>query len=272
MLKKLTFRANQSANPEIPLSVRSCGHYILPQGETESHKGRPFLELYWVKRGSLRFHLSTDSHRTNAQQSFFYLPNEPHQIEILSQSCEYHWLTLDNNKAPNWCADLGLRKRPSISGPCPSDLFQALLHTVHDFSSKGEHQSSYLALQILSQSVSTNLAQSESAKSTAEKAKEIVDNRYIDAKLNVDQFAQELETHRATLFRSFKRRYGLSTIEYLKHKRIQHALNLLRETEADALTVCHASGFSDPAYFSRSIKGTTGFPPGEFRKQFQSKT
>ena len=64
----------------------------------------------------------------------------------------------------------------------------------------------------------------------------------------------------------FKKKYGITAIEYQKQKKIETAKRLL---EGDALSVKEIAshlGFCDAAYFSAYFKKYTGLTPKEYKK------
>ena len=59
----------------------------------------------------------------------------------------------------------------------------------------------------------------------------------------------------------FDRYLNLSPLEYLTQVRIDHAIELLRNTELSVKEVCFACGFQSPQYFSKVFRRQTGRPP-----------
>lgn len=57
-----------------------------------------------------------------------------------------------------------------------------------------------------------------------------------------------------------------SPIAYLRHIRVEHAKNLLRETSLRVSEVAHDSGFEDPLHFSRVFRIAAGRSPRAFRE------
>jgi AraC-like DNA-binding protein len=65
----------------------------------------------------------------------------------------------------------------------------------------------------------------------------------------------------------FRRRIGVSPVEFLLRQRIAHARHLLVTTDAKVITIAHDCGFSTLSSFYAAFVRLTGKPPGKFRKR-----
>ncbi len=59
-------------------------------------------------------------------------------------------------------------------------------------------------------------------------------------------------------------------VEYLNSRRIEHAMDLLKNTEKLVVDVCFESGFKNVNHFNRTFKNAVGLTPTEFRKANRS--
>lgn len=94
--------------------------------------------------------------------------------------------------------------------------------------------------------------------------------RYIDEYLG-DEFslASISETFRVTpshLCRVFKREMGESFLPYVRQRRIDRALVLLRDPALQISEIALACGFGSPELFTKIFKDTMGKTPSAFRK------
>ncbi|SDN20776.1 AraC-like ligand binding domain-containing protein [Paenibacillus sp. yr247] len=64
----------------------------------------------------------------------------------------------------------------------------------------------------------------------------------------------------------FKQRYGLSPHQYLINMRVNHAKELLTNTDLSQESITLYCGFADLHHFSKTFKKRTGCTPGEYRK------
>jgi AraC-like DNA-binding protein len=72
--------------------------------------------------------------------------------------------------------------------------------------------------------------------------------------------------------RSFQRRLlsaGLSYSGIVDMVRFENASKLLRESDIKVIDIALASGYADPAHFTRAFRRISGVTPRKFRKQWQ---
>jgi Transcriptional regulator containing an amidase domain and an AraC-type DNA-binding HTH domain len=66
----------------------------------------------------------------------------------------------------------------------------------------------------------------------------------------------------------FKSRYAVTPHRYLLNMRLEHAKELLGNTDLSQEQIAQYCGFSDVHHFSKAFRGTYGLTPGEWRKGF----
>jgi YesN/AraC family two-component response regulator len=93
----------------------------------------------------------------------------------------------------------------------------------------------------------------------------------IDADLSADLTLSQLaelqgisEGYLATLF---KKETGKTVSEYVRERRIKHAMHLLKTTNLQIQTVAAHCGILDVQYFSKQFKRQTGKTPKEYRQE-----
>ncbi|MBP1963645.1 helix-turn-helix domain-containing protein [Paenibacillus aceris] len=65
----------------------------------------------------------------------------------------------------------------------------------------------------------------------------------------------------------FKQRYGISPHQYLMNMRVNHAKELLTNTDLSQESIASYCGFADLHHFSKTFKKRTGLTPGEHKKR-----
>jgi len=65
----------------------------------------------------------------------------------------------------------------------------------------------------------------------------------------------------------FRRHTGVSPGEYRIALRMQHACELLSQTDITVTEIAADCGYTDVLYFLRIFKNKIGMPPGEYRAQ-----
>lgn len=87
-----------------------------------------------------------------------------------------------------------------------------------------------------------------------------------NADIGVGDMAEAAAVSRSGLQRKMKQIMGVTPVDFLKEARIKHACKLLDTTQKSVSEIAFACGFSDPKYFSRCFKASTGKSPTEYRR------
>jgi AraC-like DNA-binding protein len=80
--------------------------------------------------------------------------------------------------------------------------------------------------------------------------------------------AREAGVSERTFRRLFMRATKRSPLAYLIRRRIEHACDLLRNTEQPVTQIAHASGFSDSNYFAREFRKIKNESPTAYRQRW----
>ena len=100
------------------------------------------------------------------------------------------------------------------------------------------------------------------SRQTVEGAVEYIDSRPHEP-MRIEDMAERCQLSPRRFTEVFRQVTGTTFSTYLNRKRIEFAIERLRET-GHILYTCHESGFNDLAYFYRVFKKQTGLTPGEF--------
>lgn len=92
-----------------------------------------------------------------------------------------------------------------------------------------------------------------------------VEEHLSDADISVGDMADAVAMSRSALQRRLKQVAGVTPLDFLREARQKRAEQLLRETAMTVSEVAFACGYSDPKYFSRTFKASTGKSPTEWR-------
>jgi YesN/AraC family two-component response regulator len=98
------------------------------------------------------------------------------------------------------------------------------------------------------------------------KAIQYIEQHY-DEDLTVKKLAYKFAINPNYFSTLFKKEIGKTIIEYITDIRIQHACDLLRETEVSAAQIAQSIGYQDPQYFYRVFKKKVGKTPLEYRNE-----
>lgn len=90
---------------------------------------------------------------------------------------------------------------------------------------------------------------------------------YADPDMSLNAAAAHVFVSPTYLSILFKKRLGVTFIDYLINLRLEKAKALLRDTANRTYEVAAATGYADPQYFSVCFKKYTGLTPTEYRAQ-----
>jgi AraC-like DNA-binding protein len=96
-------------------------------------------------------------------------------------------------------------------------------------------------------------------------AKDAMDRDWADPELDLDAVAGHAGYSRYHFIRAFKEAYGETPGQYLTHRRIDRAEDLLRTANLSVTEICNLVGFSSLGTFSARFKAWTGLTPSEYR-------
>jgi AraC family transcriptional regulator len=94
----------------------------------------------------------------------------------------------------------------------------------------------------------------------------------LDADLSLDRLAREAGVSAHTLPRAFLRAFGETPHQYVLHRRLARARELLIGTDLPIVEIALATGFSSQSHLASAFRRLTGVTPGEYRKESGRKT
>jgi AraC-like DNA-binding protein len=86
--------------------------------------------------------------------------------------------------------------------------------------------------------------------------------------LDVQAVARVAHVSPAHFSRQFRATFGESPHRYLQRRRVERAMELLRETDRPVTEICFDVGFNSLGTFSRTFKAVVGESPSAYRARF----
>jgi len=86
--------------------------------------------------------------------------------------------------------------------------------------------------------------------------------------LEVPALARIAHVSPAHFSRQFRSTFGETPHRYLQRRRVERAMELLRETERPVTEICFDVGFNSLGTFSRTFRAIVGEPPTAYRTRF----
>lgn len=107
-------------------------------------------------------------------------------------------------------------------------------------------------------------AATEETNRTMLRVRDAIDRGY-SGELNLEALARVAHLSPDHLIRTFRSVFGETPHRYLQRRRLERAMFLLRTTDDDVLTVCHAVGFTSLGTFGRLFSAVVGETPTAYR-------
>ena len=93
----------------------------------------------------------------------------------------------------------------------------------------------------------------------------IVEKHISDEDFNIRQLEEELHMSHTSLNRKMNGLLNMTSVEYIRTRRLNVAARLLRSKDVIPSEVCYLVGFSTPSYFSKCFKTYTNMTPKEYK-------
>ena len=100
------------------------------------------------------------------------------------------------------------------------------------------------------------------------RARDTMDRAFAQT-LDIPALAKVAHVSPAHFSRQFRATFGETPHSYLQRRRVERAMELLRETERPVTEICLDVGFNSLGTFSRTFREIVGEPPSSYRKRFQ---
>jgi AraC-like DNA-binding protein len=99
------------------------------------------------------------------------------------------------------------------------------------------------------------------------RARDTIDRSFAES-LDVPALARVAHVSPAHFSRQFRATFGETPHRYLQRRRVERAMELLRETDGSVTEVCLDVGFNSLGTFSRTFRAILGESPSEYRARF----
>jgi AraC-like DNA-binding protein len=99
------------------------------------------------------------------------------------------------------------------------------------------------------------------------RARDVMDRSFAEP-LDVTALARVAHVSRAHFTREFRATFGESPHRYLQRRRVERAMELLRETDRPVTEICFDVGFGSLGTFSRTFRVIVGESPSSYRQRF----
>ena len=99
------------------------------------------------------------------------------------------------------------------------------------------------------------------------RARDMADRHYAEP-LDLETLASAACVSKYHFLRSFAAAYGQTPAQYLSHRRVERAQDLLRATNLTVTETCHLVGFTSVGSFSRRFRQLVGVSPSAYQARY----
>jgi len=99
------------------------------------------------------------------------------------------------------------------------------------------------------------------------RARDTMDRAYAQP-LDIPALARVAHVSPAHFSRQFRATFGETPHRYLQRRRVERAMELLRETDRTVTEICFDVGFASLGTFSRTFRAVVGESPSRYRARF----
>ena len=99
------------------------------------------------------------------------------------------------------------------------------------------------------------------------RARDLADRHYAQP-LDLQSLADAAGVSKYHFLRSFAAEYGQTPAQYLRHRRIERAQDLLRATNLTVTEICHLVGFTSLGSFSSTFRELVGASPSTYQAKY----
>ncbi len=265
----LEVEGNNVCRVDQNLVLNCAGACVLSKPfETHIQLGREDYYLQYLAQGKMRVWLEEEQVMLPGQAVLYY-PHTGYRYAMYGQEeVQYYWLHFTGNCAHQLVEECRLPNRTIFTIGNNALLVSQFEGLFHDFILRDRCFMSSAASRLLSicVEISRRLENAKEGQGSSRIYRSIsyIHQNY-EKKISIS-FLAELEHLSPSRFRVlFREATGLSPLDYINVLRMNHACQLMLQTDSQLGEIARAVGFPDPLYFSRVFKGRTGLTPSAYR-------
>lgn len=191
------------------------------------------------------------------------------------------WVMGDESRLPQDFCDILFRDKPQpensrfLSGLTPAMLCAAIAALKvnrdgsidqHFLRAKADELLCLKLFQLMEQNVLCSTAQlSAKDRQNIFTARELL-IRNMETPPTIDQLSRQVGINTLKLKQGFKREFGTTVYNYLRHYRMQKAVDLLQRDKKGVAETAYAVGYSNVSHFIDAFKKSYGITPGKLKR------
>ncbi|GGD48452.1 AraC family transcriptional regulator [Paenibacillus nasutitermitis] len=185
------------------------------------------------------------------------------------QPWEFIWLNAKGEDAVRMWERILARKGPIVSLQAGSQTLERFWELYRAVSIDGISDSASLSQLLYGFMLSllapeTSMAAGPVSPQPIRRAKDFMREHYARS-LSLEEIAANCSISRSYLCRLFQQKEGITPLEFLRRRRVEAAVALLRSTNSSVQEIGRICGFDSPSYFGKVFREYLGLSPREYR-------
>ncbi len=226
-------------------------------------------KLHLVVKGTGTLHLGEKSHPLMAGDMFFLFPSVSYAIES-GEDFEYLYISYIGMRANALMSGLGIRRSHSLFHNM-GELIPFWQTAILDDRALLHLRCEGLLLYSLSVLGEKEWKKNAVTEPVVVLIQKYLDEHYADPALSVEKLSAQFSYSSKYISSTFKKQLHIGIKEYITTLRMQKAYALMEQNVTCIKDIAFRCGFSDPFYFSRVFKKTTGLTPSAYMHALREK-
>ena len=244
------------------------------------------FEIIYVRSGFLTVSISGESYIGKTGEAFVVSPGNLHLMGSQSGTVDYYTFLFPLKYISFRTDDMLDEKllEPLNSGHlmiCPrvKDTAKELCEQLIEiYMAKKDESESKIATQVRTKIILLQfilemwekgfvIENDKSGRNTIEKEMISYIQQNFMEKISLKEFSEQFHLSEKYISRYFKEHFHITLSQYITHLRLEHAKQLLQDTDIPVTEIAMQSGYQNVSYFIRSFKKTYGVSPLKYRKK-----
>lgn len=238
------------------------------------NQGYPAYQLAVCTGGNGEFVCTGSRHSIRRGDVFIFVPRVPHEYYPLNSEWSIHFFTFNGEGVHGIMKYMNIESCAVYSmDEDELNIFIKKMDRLHEaFKTEAGFTSSVLMMDILSETHKQKMKKPDEGQFSEEMHERIVTPviRYMretyKENISLDDMCDVAEVSKSYLCRIFKKKTGMSPVQYLMNIRVEEAKKLLVSTDMRIKRITNEVGFNDISYFCAVFREKVGITPDEYRR------
>lgn len=234
----------------------------------------PFSKFYYITDGECEINIEGKCYRGEKGRWFFIPSQTRHSFSHISKNyVTKYWIHFEMKAADERL--INSLKLPVYVDVKKDENIVTDFETIFTLEKEGSLSSSLhlkarildLFSEYLSLSNITSISMSEEDDKNFHKMLTYLNDK-LSEKLSIEELSEFMHVHPNYFIRLFKKKMGITPLQYMNRVRIERAKSLLENTILPISDIMLQIGFHDLSAFSKFFKHYSGYSPKSFRRTF----